>query len=52
MEENIEQILVQPNGEILLKANPAGLLPPPDFSILRLPGAGIEPARDLTPNGF
>lgn len=28
LEENIEEIIVQPTGETILKANPAGLLPP------------------------
>ena len=33
LEENIEEILVRPTGEALLKANPAGLLPLPDFPL-------------------
>ena len=40
LEENIEQILVKPSEETLLKANPAGLLPLPDspFDWCRGPG--------------
>lgn len=33
LEENIEEIIVQPTGEALLKVNPAGLLPLPDFTL-------------------
>ena len=33
LEDNIEEIVVQPTGEALLKVNPAGLLPLPDFPL-------------------
>ena len=33
LEDNIEEILVQPTGETILKANPAGMLPLPDFPL-------------------
>jgi hypothetical protein len=31
LEENIEEIIVQPTGKALLTKNPAGQLPQPDF---------------------
>jgi site-specific DNA recombinase len=39
LEENIEEVLVQPTGETLLKVNPAGLLPLPDSQCVHFHGA-------------
>ena len=33
LEDNIEEIQIQPNGDALLKVNPAGLLPLPEFPL-------------------
>ena len=52
LEDNIEEIRIQPTGEALLKINPTGLLTLPDFSIELVPRAGLEPARPITDNGF
>lgn len=40
LEENIEQILIQPSGDTLLKANPAGLLPMPGLPLEWCRGPG------------
>ena len=43
LEDNIEQILVQPTGEVLLKANAAGLLALPHYSFCMVPKEGLQP---------
>ena len=45
LEEHIEEIQVPSTGEVLLKANPAGILSLPDFAINVVPKEGLEPSR-------
>ena len=51
LEAHIEEIVVQPEGEVILKANPTGLLPLPDCSFDWCRGRGSNP-YDLAAKGF
>ena len=51
LEENIKRIVVKQTGDVLLEANPAGLLPG-EFSHLQPAGRGTRTPTGFRPGGF
>ena len=43
LEDNIEEILVQPTGEVSLKVNATGLLAQSHYPFCMVPKVGLEP---------